>query len=222
MAVRGGFAEADGVRLRYLESGQGSPLVHLHDAGARRLTPAHELLSRRHRVVALEMPGSGGSHEPTRAEGMSGLASTVARAIASLGLTTYDLMGTSFGATTALWMALQAPDRVLALILESPAGLRPEGAASPTGPDHDAELESRLPGIATPTLVLFGTLDRVVSPEMGRVYPALMPNAHLVFVYAAGHDIAAERPAAFAEVVEDFLERHEAFVISRAQTVIHP
>ena len=34
--------------------------------------------------------------------------------------------------------------------------------------------------------------------------------------------IAVERPEAFAEVVRDFLERHEAFVISRARSVIHP
>jgi hypothetical protein len=43
-----------------------------------------------------------------------------------------------------------------------------------------------------------------------------------VFVYDAGHSIGAERPQAFAEVVGDFVERHEAFVVSRAETVIHP
>jgi len=70
--------------------------------------------------------------------------------------------------------------------------------------------------------VLFGTGDDVVPPAMGRVYKASMSNCHLVFVYAAGHAISADRPEAFAEVVLDFLERHEAFVISRARTVIHP
>ena len=35
-----------------------------------------------------------------------------------------------------------------------------------------------------------------------------MSNCHLVFVYAAGHVISADRPEAFAEVVLDFLERH--------------
>jgi hypothetical protein len=43
-----------------------------------------------------------------------------------------------------------------------------------------------------------------------------------VFVYDAGHVISTDRPEAFTEVVADFLERHEAFVISRAQTLIHP
>ncbi|HEV2303069.1 MAG TPA: alpha/beta fold hydrolase, partial [Stellaceae bacterium] len=84
------------------------------------------------------------------------------------------------------------------------------------------EIEPRLRGLATPTLVLFGTRDPVVPPETGRRYKQLLPNSHLVFVYDAGHRIAADRPEAFAEVVTDFLDRREAFVISRKNTVIHP
>ena len=90
------------------------------------------------------------------------------------------------------------------------------------GPNRDPELEARLAGAAIPTLVLFGTLDRVIAPEMGHFYKELMPNAHLVFVYDAGHAISTERPEAFTEVVADFVERREAFVISRNETVIHP
>jgi pimeloyl-ACP methyl ester carboxylesterase len=90
------------------------------------------------------------------------------------------------------------------------------------GPDRDGDLETRMRTLATPTLVLFGTLDRLIPPTMGRLYKELMPNCQLVLVYDAGHLIGAERPAAFAEVMVDFLERHEAFVISRADTVIHP
>jgi hypothetical protein len=40
------------------------------------------------------------------------------------------------------------------------------------------------------------------------------PGLGLVFVYDAGHAIAAERPEAFTEVVSDFLDRHDAFVSS--------
>jgi pimeloyl-ACP methyl ester carboxylesterase len=90
------------------------------------------------------------------------------------------------------------------------------------GPDRDAELEKRMRGLATPTLVLFGTLDSVITPDMGRFYKELMPSCHLVFVYDAGHGISTDRPEAFAEVTVDFLERREAFVINRTDTVIHP
>ena len=90
------------------------------------------------------------------------------------------------------------------------------------GPNRDRDLETQLSQLKAPTLVVFGTRDRMIPPEMGHFYKELMPNCHLVFVYDAGHAIGAERPEAFVEVVADFLERHEAFVISRTETVIHP
>src|SRR2546428_10444044 len=201
MASRDGHVEVGGVRIRYMESGQGAPLVHVHPASELRLTPAHDLLCRRFRVVAFEMP------EPSPS-----LASTMAQAIRSLGLDTFNLMSASSASSTALRLALQAPERVLALVLATPGV---------SGPDRDADLESRLPGLATPTLVLCGTRDRGVAPALGRVYKELLPNGHLVFVYDAAQAIGTDRPEAFAEVVADFLERREAFVISRAATVIH-
>jgi pimeloyl-ACP methyl ester carboxylesterase len=260
-AFREGYVEADGFRIRYLEAGEGIPLVHLRGAGGLHLTRAHDLLARRFRVVAFEMPGFGQSPENLRTRTMPELASTMAQATTGLGLRTFNLMGTSFGAKTALWLALRAPERVLALVLEAPAAIRPDSAAplsgspdemarrlyahperldsapvpDPTewartlpmvmrlrGPNRDAELEKQLSTLATPTLVVFGTMDAIVPPEMGRIYKQLMPNSHLVFVYDVGHAISTERPEAFEEVVADFLDRHEAFVISRAETVIHP
>jgi pimeloyl-ACP methyl ester carboxylesterase len=116
------------------------------------------------------------------------------------------------------------PERLASIPLPDPAVRAKQQALVQRlrGPDRDAELESRLPSLTVPTLVLFGTEDQVISPAMGRVYKELIPGAHLVFVYDAGHVISTDRPEAFTEVVADFLERHEAFVISRAQTVIHP
>ena len=170
-------------------------------------------------------------------------------------------MGTSFGSKAALWLALQQPERVLALVLQSPAAIRQKGARPSSGtpaerarqlyahpermpplpeldpeitakqqalvrrligPDRDRDLETQLPQLKAPTLVVFGTRDTMIPPEMGRFYKELIPNCHLVFVYDAGHALDAERPEAFVEVVADFLERHEAFVISRTETVIHP
>ncbi len=90
------------------------------------------------------------------------------------------------------------------------------------GPDRDVALEARLGGLTIPVLVVLGTRDGLIPPEMGRIYKDLIPDAHLVFVYDAGHAIAAERPEAFVEVVGDFLEREDAFVISRTKTVILP
>jgi pimeloyl-ACP methyl ester carboxylesterase len=255
------YVEADGFRIRYMEAGEGPPLVHLHGAGGMSLNPAHHLLAERHRVIAFEMPGFGSSAENLRTEDQAGLAATMALAAEALGLDRYNLMGTSFGARTALYLAAQQPLRVSALVLESPAAIRPAGARPPSGtpqevarliyahpervpsrpaadpavqsknallvgrlrgPDRDPALEQLMPGITVPVLVLFGTLDRLMPPELGRHYKELLPNCNLVLVYDAGHAIGTERPEALCEVVGDFLERHEAFIISRSETLINP
>jgi len=90
------------------------------------------------------------------------------------------------------------------------------------GPNRDATLEGRLAGLKVPTLVLFGTLDRMIPPEMGRLYREKLPNCHFVLVYDAAHAIGADRPEAFTSLVSDFLERREQFVVSRASTLVHP
>ena len=194
-----GHVEVDGIRVRYVEAGQGTPLVHLHGADGSSPSPADDLLARRFRVIALETPDS---------------APTLARVVKSLGLADFDLLATAEASAAALGLALAEPERVRALVLESPTAIS-------AGP-RDADLERRLAEVTTPTLVLFGTADGRAAQDTGRVYTGLIPNSHLVFVYDAAHAIGRDRPEAFAEVVADFLERHEAFIISRTPTVIHP
>lgn len=261
MAFAEKFVEADGFRIRYMEMGDGPVLVHLHGAGGLRLSPAHDLLAQKYRVLAFEMPGFGASAENTRSGSVAELASTMAKATAALDLRDVNLWGTSFGGRTAVWLAVQHPERLRALILDAPAAIRDENSRPPSGtpeemarmlfahPERvpplppvppaireqtqalvrrlsgkprDPDLEARMRDLGVPTLVLFGTLDRVIPPHMGRVYKELIPTCNLVLVYDAGHAIGTDRPEAFADVVSDFIERREAFVISRAETVIHP
>jgi pimeloyl-ACP methyl ester carboxylesterase len=260
-AFEEGFVEADGFRIRYLQAGRGRPVVHLHGAGGVRLSRAHDLLAEHHRVIAFEVPGFGQSPPNERSRSMRDLARTMAEAVGNLGLERYNLSGTSFGGTLALWLAVQYPERLEALVLESPAAIRPGGhtrgevppeqrasllyahlerqppmerpdpavlakqealVARLRGPNRDAELESQLGDLRVPTLVLFGTRDRMIAPEMGRVYREIMPNCHFVLVYDAAHAIGADRPEAFASVVSDFLERHEQFVVTRASALVNP
>ena len=211
----------DGLPVRYAEGGQGLPLVHVTGdeasraagesaprgvgAGPFRATPGDELLARHFRVLVFNPAGVAQAPDAVAA---------LVRAIDALGLGDFALLGTSAGATTAIQLALQAPARVTALVLEAPTTIRPDA--------RDGELERQLAALPTPTLVLLGTRDSVVPPAVGRVYKERLVAGHLVFVYDAGHAISADRPEAFAEVVLDFLERREAFVISRATTLINP
>jgi hypothetical protein len=49
-----------------------------------------------------------------------------------------------------------------------------------------------------------------------------MPRCHFILTYDAGHYIALDRPEAFAEVVADYVQRLEAFVVQQESSVIHP
>ena len=128
-----------------------------------------------------------------------------------------------------------APDDRLGLLYAHPERQPPRPRPDPailakqeavlrrvSSPPRDPELESRLPTLNVPTLVLFGTLDRAIPPEMGRIYREKLPNCHLVLVYDAGHALDADRPEAFASVVNDFLQRREGFIVTSEDTLIYP
>jgi pimeloyl-ACP methyl ester carboxylesterase len=255
-------ASTDGFDIRYLEdgSGDGPPLVCLHGAGGLRLSRSHELLAGTRRVIVLETPGFGDSPINERSGSLRELAATMRGAVDALGIESFDLWGTSFGGKLALWLAIDAPDRVSALVLAAPAAIRtpdlrppddpaelaailyqhperqlpappptPEIAAKQRalverliGPPRDAELEAAMRELAVPTLVMFGTEDRLTPPQLGRHYPELLPNGHLVLVYDAAHAIDGDRPEAFAALVSDFLEHHGQFVVRRESGLLYP
>ena len=252
--------DADRFRIRYLVAGEGEPLVVLHGGGGLRHYPSHDLLATKRRVLLFEAPGFGASAANERSQSMAELAETLAMAVRELGIDRYDLQGTSFGGKLALWIAVQHPESVRALVLVSPAAIRPEGTQAPRaaggppltlyahpervpsqpppdpgttakqmaltrriiGPPRDEDLESRLADLPVPVLVVFGTEDRMLPPEMARIYREKIPSCNLVFVYDAAHEVDADRPEAFVSLVDDFLERKEAFLVNRNSGLLNP
>ncbi len=84
------------------------------------------------------------------------------------------------------------------------------------------EVERRMAELDVPTLVVFGTRDQLISPDLGRVYREKMPKCHFVLLYDAGHEAAADRPEAFTSLVSDFIERREAFIVTQRSSLLHP
>lgn len=139
----------------------------------------------------------------------------VAESIAAAG-ERYGLVGVSDGANAALQHALANPETVDVLVLVSPTVIRPAAG------DDTAELETRLADVQCPTLVVFGQEDRSVMPDAAGIYRERIPNCNVAFVYAAGHDIAADRPQALVNLVSDYLERRETFIVQNRTNVINP
>ena len=90
------------------------------------------------------------------------------------------------------------------------------------GDSHDAEAESRLGEIQCPALVVVGSRDRLVAGEAAGIYRRDIPNCNVSIVYDAGHLIVAERPQALINVVVDYVERRETFIVSRESSLINP
>ncbi|NLS68202.1 alpha/beta hydrolase [Bradyrhizobium brasilense] len=72
---------------------------------------------------------------------------------------------------------------------------------------YNPRLKRWLSGIAVPTSVLWGASDRLVAPDYGRSYAALIPGARFALIEGAGHHPERERPDALADRVLDFLGR---------------
>lgn len=69
------------------------------------------------------------------------------------------------------------------------------------------EVESLLPQIACPALVMTGELDTWSGPEQHRQIAAAIPNSELVIVPGAGHMIQPEAPEAVNAAIARWLQR---------------
>lgn len=63
---------------------------------------------------------------------------------------------------------------------------------------HDPKLKGRLHRIRIPTLILWGTADRLAAESYGRAFAAVVPGAKFETIAGAGHFPHIEQPEAFA------------------------
>jgi pimeloyl-ACP methyl ester carboxylesterase len=69
----------------------------------------------------------------------------------------------------------------------------------------DYDFSDRLPGVESPTLIVWGRNDRIVPVGGAYRYEQLIPNSRRVIFEETGHVPMIERPALFNRVLEDFL-----------------
>ena len=122
--------EVDGARVRWMESGEGDPLVFLHGWGMtpRVYVPAVTPLTRAGlRVIAPALPGFGGSDgPPLRSLGLDAYADRVAAFVDTLGLERPAfVIGHSLGGGVGIRLASRRPDLVRSLTLVNSVGGTP-------------------------------------------------------------------------------------------------
>jgi pimeloyl-ACP methyl ester carboxylesterase len=216
------LVRSDGSQVRYLEAGDGEPVVVLARGDDPSSLPLSNLLADHFHVFVFDISHLAPPSSNKQSLLSRDLARNLARAAADAGLTRYALVSTSTDVAIALWHSIDVPQQIDALVLISPALVLSDQSDAGNDCLTDPELVGRLSESQAPVLLLVGTEDQAIPRETGRMYVERMPHCYYVLVYDAGREIEAERPDALFAVVRDFLERRETFIVKRPGTAVNP
>jgi pimeloyl-ACP methyl ester carboxylesterase len=117
------WAVVDGSRMRYLRSGGGPPFVLVHGLLGYSFSWrfAMPVLAQHASVYALDMLGTGFSDRPAGLDcSLRASAGRLLRFFDAVGVSSCDLLGTSYGGAVVMMAAALAPDRIRRLILVAP------------------------------------------------------------------------------------------------------
>ncbi|MDQ3196275.1 MAG: alpha/beta hydrolase [Pseudomonadota bacterium] len=165
----GKFIEVDGVRLHYVDRGEGQPVVLLHGNGSMvedlELSGLLDGAAAGYRVIAFDRPGYGYSERPrNRIWTPYAQAELIYQALQQLNIERPIIAGHSWGTMVSVALALQHPEYVRALALLS-------GYYFPN-PRLDVPL------LSLPAIPLLGDLMRfTISPLISRLLWPLMKRS---------------------------------------------
>lgn len=122
-----GYAEVDGIRVRYARRGPelGAPVLFIHGFGGDLNNWLFNLdaVAEKHPVIALDLPAHGQSQASLPGVTIAALADFVLEFLDTVGVSgPTHIVGHSMGGAIALQIAGHAPERVASLALISPAG----------------------------------------------------------------------------------------------------
>jgi pimeloyl-ACP methyl ester carboxylesterase len=207
----GRFLTVDGVRLHYIDEGEGPVVVLLHgnlvtlqDFAASGMIGR---LTQRHRVIAFDRPGFGYSERPRhRVWTPQAQAALFQRALAHLGVADAVVVGQSFGALVAVAMALDARIDIRGLTLISgyyyPSARADAAMTAPAAWPLIGDLLRYTVSSLAARMMYAATLRAMFSPwDAPATFHALLPREFLLRpsqMRAAAEDAASMIPAAAA------------------------
>jgi len=187
------YETVDGHRLRYVRAGRGDAVMLVHGFASSLYTWKDVIpgLARRHDVIALDLPGFGGSDQPEDLA-FEDLPRAVVGLMERLGVRRAALVGNSMGGAAVALVAARSPTRVSALVLVDAAGF-------------DLEVSKRPPVVRL-----------AMSPAAGLL--ALVPGKRLIVEASLRqvlHDDTLVTPERVSEYLAAFL-RTSTFVSIRS------
>lgn len=114
------------LKIRYVEMGQGDPILFLHGWGTGLYTflGLMDLMKQDGRLVAIDFPGFGESETPQDVWGTEEYAEFVVQMAAQLGIKQCPIVSHSFGGRVSMRIALQQPAFVSKLVMVAAAGIK--------------------------------------------------------------------------------------------------
>lgn len=109
----------------YYDRGRGPALLLIHGMFGDHLDwePVLEPLAKRHRVIAIDLPGFGDSAKPDIEYNACPFVTEIVKLLDKLGIKRVAVAGNSFGGQIAMVLALEHPERVEKLVLITTGGL---------------------------------------------------------------------------------------------------
>ncbi|MCC5976142.1 MAG: alpha/beta fold hydrolase [Rubellimicrobium sp.] len=188
---------SDGSAVRMIEAGHGAPLVLLHGVGlcAEAWGPQIDGLARDRRVLALDLPGHGGTDPLTGRPDLQAYVKWAARVMSELVSGSASIAGHSMGALIALGLAVDHPALVRRFALLNVVHRRNAAARSAVKARADA-LEAGRVDVAAPLSRWFGPGEEAVRQKVGRWLSDTDPHG-----YAAAYRAFADGDATYADQV---------------------
>lgn len=189
-------ATVNGIQIAYTDEGQGLPILFLHDFPLSRGAWSKQVdeFKTRFRVIAPDLPGFGESEAASGPISVNRLAEDLHALLEHLVTGPVILAGHAMGGLVALAFASAFPRFLRGLVL---VGMT-TGVESP-------EVEKQVANLRVPILVIAGSEDTLAPPSESEALARLIPGAQLNLIPRAGHLVALEQPAAFNEVMRNWL-----------------
>jgi pimeloyl-ACP methyl ester carboxylesterase len=97
------------------------------------------------------------------------------------------------------------PDRVAWRSSAAPSEVQLKVMQMLTSEQNEALIAEALPSIRTPTLLIFGSLDRITPAAAAHAFQQRLPDCLYVNLQGAAHDAQGDCPVEFVDAVEQFL-----------------
>lgn len=124
---KGNFIKIDGVRIHYIEKGEGPPLLMVHGLGAYSFTWRYNIdeLAKNFRVFAIDLKGFGFSEKPLGpGYSIDHHVETMVKFISQMDLAPVNYVGSSMGGEIGLRLSLIHPELIRKLVLIGSSGYR--------------------------------------------------------------------------------------------------